>query len=188
MKPSIVLIASAAALAACNKSPEIHERNASVEEVAAAAQKVDAAKGIYLKAGQWRLTGKMEAMNIPGMPASAQADMQRMIGDKNNFTMEYCLTPEDVKKPKGDFFGGKKSENCRYERFDMAGGKIDAVMRCEGRPSGNMTMTIDGTYVADSYATNVAMDVADQGHGSISMKMHSEAQRIGDCTARKDVG
>ncbi len=185
MMRTILLVTGATALFACNKSPEIHERNASVEQVAVAAQKANAARGIMLNAGQWRLTGKMEEMTIPGMPASAQADMQRMIGDKNNFTMEYCLTPEQARKPKGDFFGGKKSENCRYERFDMAGGKIEAVMRCEGQPSCNMTMKIDGTYAADSYATNVAMDVADKGHGGISMKMRSEAHRIGECTAEQ---
>ena len=57
-----------------------HESNASVEQVAAAAQKANAARGIVLIAGQWRLTGTMVEMTIPGMPASAQADVKKMIG------------------------------------------------------------------------------------------------------------
>ena len=182
MKPTALLIACAA-LAACNQSPEIHERNASIEQVAEAASKANAATGIMLRAGQWRLTGTMEEMTIPGLPVAAQADMQRMMGEKNNFTMEYCLSPEEAKRPRGKFFGGRQSDNCRYESFDMVGGRIDAVMRCEGQPSGTMTMKISGNYSPDSYSTRAAMEVAGDGRGGMTMKMRSEARRIGDCDA-----
>jgi hypothetical protein len=182
MRITALLIASAA-LAACDSSPEVHEKNASLEQVAEAAAKAEAASGVVLRAGQWRLSGTMEEMHIPGLPASAQADMQRMMGERNNFTMEYCLTPEEAKRPRGKFFGGEQSDNCRYESFDMAGGRIDAVMRCAGQPSGEMTMTISGTYSADSYSTNAAMEVTGDGRGAMTMKMRSEARRIGDCTA-----
>jgi hypothetical protein len=185
MKPTVLLIACTA-LAACDSSPEIHAKNASAEEVAEAAQKANVAQGIFLRAGQWRLEGTMEEMTIPGLPASAQADMQRMLGEKNNFTMEYCLTPEEAKKPRGKFFGGKQSDNCRYESFDMEGGKINAVMRCEGQPSGSMRMRVSGTYSPDSYSTRAAMDVdGDNGRGGMSMKMRSEAHRIGECTGNE---
>ena len=187
MKPLALLLTGAMALAACNKSPEIHEKNASIQEVAEAASKANAATGIVLKAGQWRLNGTMEEMTIPGLPPSAQADMQRMLGEKNNFTMEYCLTPEEAKQPRGKFFGGKQSDNCRYESFDMAGGKIDAVMRCEGQPSGSMTMRISGNYSPDSYSTRAAMEVAgNNGRGGMTMKMRSEAHRIGNCTPAQE--
>ena len=182
MKAMALLIACTA-LGACDRSPEIHERNASIEQVANAASQADAASGIMLRAGQWRLSGTMEEMTIPGLPASAQADVKRMMDEKNKFTMEYCLTPEEAKKPRGKFFGGERSDNCRYESFDMEGGKIDAVMRCEGKPSGNMTMRISGTYSPDSYSTRAAMEVAGEGQGGMSMKMRSEAHRIGECTA-----
>jgi hypothetical protein len=182
MKTMVLLIACAA-LAACNKSPEIHEKNASIEQVAEAAGKANAGAGIVLRAGQWRLTGTMEDISFPGMPASAQADVKRMMGEKNSFTTEYCLTPEEAKRPRGKFFGGKQSDNCRYETFDMEGGKIDAVMRCEGQPSGSMTMKISGTYAPDSYSTTAAMEASGEGRGGMSMKMHSEARRIGDCDA-----
>ena len=185
MKPTALLIAGAA-LASCNQSPEVHERNASIEQVAEAAAKANAATGIMLRAGQWRLSGTMEEMTIPGLPAAAQADMQRMMGEKNNFTLDYCLTPDEAKRPRGKFFGGKQSDNCRYQSFDMAGGKIDAVMRCEGEPSGEMTMTISGTYSPNSYSTRAAMEVAGDGRGSMTMKMRSEARRIGDCPVNSE--
>jgi hypothetical protein len=187
MKARIMVIASAAALFACDKSPEIHERNASIEQVANAARDAQSATGLSLRAGQWQLSGTMEEMNIPGLPASAQADMRRMIGEKNNFTMEYCLTTEEAKKPRGKFFGGKRSDNCRYESFDMEGGRIDAVMRCEGRPSGSMTMKVSGTYAPESYSTKAAMEVeGENGRPGIEMKMRTEAHRIGECNTTQE--
>ena len=35
------------------------------------------------------------------------------------------------KRPKEDFFAGKNNQ-CRYDHFNMGGGKIDAAMRCAG--------------------------------------------------------
>ena len=183
MKATVLLIACAA-LAACNKSPEIHETNASIEQVAEDARQANAASGIALRAGQWSMSGTLVDMSFPGMPASAQADVKKMMGEKNNFTKEYCLTPEEAKRPRGKFFGGKPSDNCRYESFDMEGGKVDAVMRCEGRPGGgDMTMKINGTYAPESYSTDAAMEMSGTGRGGMSMKMHMEAKRIGDCDA-----
>jgi hypothetical protein len=180
------LLIACAALAACDSAPEVHEKNASLEQVAEAEAKAEAAGGVTLRPGQWRLSGTMEEMTIPGLPASAQADVRRMMGEKNNFTMEYCLTPEEAKRPRGKFFGGEQSDNCRYESFDMAGGRIDAVMRCAGQPSGEMTMTISGNYSPDSYSTDAAMEVTGGGTGAMTMKMRSEARRIGDCDSSQE--
>ena len=185
MKHYLVLLAYAAALAACNKGPEVHATNASVSDVANAAQAAGTGAGTPLQAGQWRLTGTVDEMTIPGMPASAQAQMKRVMGEKQNYSMEYCLTPEEAKRPRGGFFTGKESENCRYERFDMSGGKVDAVMRCEGKPSGTMTMTISGTYSPDSYTSRASMEMSGARGGGMTMKMHSEAHRVGECTGKE---
>ena len=145
MRYSLVVL-TVAALAACNKSPEIHEENASVEQVVNAARAAGVKSETVLRAGQWRLNTTIDEMTIPGMPPSAQAEMKRMMGQRQNVTVDYCMTPEDARKPGGKVFTGKESKDCRYERFDMAGGKVDAVMRCEGKPpAGTMIMTVSGT-------------------------------------------
>lgn len=185
MQYSLVLIAGAAALAACNKGPEIHETNASVGDVVNAAHEAGVTTGTFLEAGQWRLKGTMDEMNMPGLPPSAQAEMKRILGERQGYTYEYCLTPEEAKRPRGKFLTGKESDNCKYDHFDMAGGKVDAVMRCEGKPSGTMTMTISGTYSPDSYTSKVAMEMTGGREGGMTMKMHSEAHRIGECTGKE---
>jgi hypothetical protein len=185
MKHSLVLIACASALAACNKGPEIHETNASVADVVNAAQAAGVSSDNVLHAGQWRLKSTMDEMNIPGLPASAQAEMKGVMGEKKVYTVEYCLSAEEAKHPRGKFFTGKESDNCKYDHFDMAGGRIDAVMRCEGKPSGSMKMTVSGTYSPDSYTSRVAMEMSGGREGGMTMKMHSEAHRIGECTDKE---
>ena len=180
MKYAVAVLACAA-LASCNKGPEVHERNASVEEVANAVARSAAGNDILLRAGEWKVSGTLEEMNIPGMPAEAQSAMKQAIGKQGNMTYDYCLTPEQAKRPQGKFFNDKAANNCRYDHFNMGGGKIDAVMRCEGKPS-SMTMTIGGTYGADNYATHVQMNMEGGAQGAMSMKMRSEAKRVGECT------
>ena len=171
-----------AALASCNKGPEVHEKNASVEQVAKAVARSAADNDILLRAGEWKVSGTLEEMNIPNMPPEAQSQMKRVMGQHGNMTYQYCLTPEQAKKPGGKFFNRQASKNCRYDHFTMGGGKIDALMRCAA-PEGSMSMTIAGTYAADSYSTHVAMNMEGGRQGGMSMKMHSEAKRIGECTA-----
>lgn len=180
MKTAVAVIVCAAALAACNKG-SVHEENASVEQVANAVRQSGVANDVLLHPGEWRVTGTMEEFNIPGMPPEAQSAMKQAMSQHGNMTYDYCLTPEQAKRPQGKFFNDKAANNCRYDRFNMGGGKIDAVMRCDGKPS-SMTMTIDGTYGADNYATHVQMDMEGGPQGSMSMKMRSQAQRVGECT------
>jgi len=173
------IIACAAALAACNKGPEVHERNASVQQVANAVDRSAAVSDLRLKAGEWKVDATLEEMNMPGLPAEAQSRMKQMMSERGNTSYQYCLTAEQAAKPSGKFFNRQADRNCRYDRFNMGGGKIDAVMRCAA-PAGSMSMTIDGTYSPDSYSTHVSMNM--QGGQSMTMKMRSEAHRIGECT------
>lgn len=176
----LVIAGCTAALAACDKG-RVHEENASVEQVANAVRQSGVGNGILLRAGEWRVSGTMEEFNIPGMPPAAQSQMKQAMSQHGNMTYDYCLTSEQAKRPQGKFFNKQAANNCRYDHFTMGGGKIDAVMRCNSKPS-SMTMTINGTYGADSYATQVQMNMAGGPQGGMSMKMRSEAHRVGECT------
>jgi hypothetical protein len=184
MKYAACLIAGCATLAACNSSPKVNEKNASVAEVVNAVRQSGVAGDIILRAGQWRVTSTLDDMNIPNMPPQAQAQMKGVIASQRNSTYEYCLTPEEAKEPRGKFFSGKEANNCRYDHFTMGGGKIDAVMTCQSDPARSMTMTVNGSYSPDSYETHVAMNMKGGNEGNMSMKLHSEAHRIGECSAK----
>ena len=182
MRTSLIVF-GIAALAACNRSPEVDERNASVEEVA---QKVRAAGNDNLfSPGKWQTRVTVKEMAIPGMPPAMQAQMKQMLAQRQNVVTESCLTPEEAKRPGGKFFTGKESSNCRYDHFTMSGGKVDAVMRCQGGRSGSMVMTLDGTYTPTQSTANVDMEISGPD-GAMKMKAVTENRRIGECTGDEE--
>lgn len=180
IRTALLIAAAALPLAACNSDRQVRAENASVEEVAETVAAA-AGSGNFINAGLWRTSMTIDEMRVPGMPPEAAAEMGKMQG--RTTTDEKCLTAEDVKKPKEDFFGGE--ENCRYERFAMGNGKIDAVMNCT-EDGATQKMTMAGTYSGDTY--NMRMEMQSGGGGEtagIGMKMRVDAKRIGQCTGEE---
>ena len=181
MKHAFVLLACA--LAACGNEPEIDARNASAEEVAAEVAKARGSEQ-FVRPGKWQSRVQIEEFSLPGAPASV-ANAMRGANDRST-VQESCLTPEEAKRPKEDFFAGR-GKNCRYDHFTMANGKIDAVMQCSGKSAAEtMTMAMQGSYSPDTYQMRMSMK-ADAGSGpagGMTMKMRVDAKRIGDCDGK----
>ena len=55
-------------LAACNKSPEVHENNASVAEVARKVRQAGAGQS-FVRPGLWKSKVTIEQLDMPGVPA-----------------------------------------------------------------------------------------------------------------------
>lgn len=185
MKIAMVLTACALPLAACNKSPQVNERDASVAEVA---KKVREASGeeSFIRPGLWESKVTVEKFEMPGMPAEMQSRMKTMMAQNQEHGSQSCLTPEDVKRPKEDFFAGKNNQ-CRYDHFTMGGGKIDAAMRCDGKGGESRVMEMAGTYSTDSYRmqTSMKMEGGSAPEGAMAMTMRIEARRVGECTGKE---
>lgn len=169
------------ALAACNSQPTVTATNASVAEVA---KKVEAANADrqFVSPGRWQSTMTINEMKMPGMPPEFAEQMKAHMGKAKTF--ETCLTPEEAKRPKGDFFGAQKG--CIYDRFTMGAGKIDAAMTCTAGGA-KRTMTMSGTYAPDSYRMTVASEATGGGTGpdAMSMNMTLDAKRTGACTGKE---
>lgn len=179
MKRIALAIACALPLAGCSSDPEVSARNASAEEVA---KKVEAAGGTgnFFNPGQWHSTVTLEEMTMPGMPPEVAEQMKSIQGRTQ--TNRSCLTAEQAKRPKEDFFGGR--DNCRYERFNMGDGEIDAVMNCS-EDGATQRMTMAGTYSGDAYNMQMTMQSAAGGdEARMGMRMRVDAKRIGACTGK----
>ena len=168
------------ALCACSKSaPEVTATNASVEDVA---KQVRAAttEPAYMAPGKWTSKVTIVSMHVPGASAAEEGQMRGRVSDERH----YCLSPEEAKKPNENFFAGNQNE-CRYDRFTMGGGKIDAAMRCT---HGTLTQLVNfnGSYSPNSY--QLAMDSKVVGGANdmsgMSMSMRVESKRIGECSAK----
>jgi hypothetical protein len=182
MKPIVIVIAYALALAGCNREPEVRAENASAEDVAE--QVADAGgSGIFVRPGKWESRVQIEELDLPGAPPEAKSAMRGM--HDRAMVSESCLTPEEARRPKEDFFAGKNN-NCRYDHFTMGNGKIDAVMKCTGQGMAQ-TMSMQGSYSPDAYQMRMSMK-ADAGAGppgGMTMTMRVDAKRVGECDAKK---
>ena len=183
MKHSICVAASVLCLTACNKGPTVDLKNADTNQVSkAVTQSGVMTSDSMVQPGLWESKVTVQEMTIPGMPPQYAAKMKQEMAEHRNEASKHCIKPEDVKKPKEDFFGADKS--CRYGHFTMGGGKIDIQMVCKEDET-TQTSTMTGTYTPTSYA----MDVSSQGtggrEGGMSMKMHVDSQRVGECTGKE---
>lgn len=177
---TLLVLGFGISLAACNRGPEVHEENASVDEVTAKVREATGGKQ-FIRAGEWQSTGKIEELTIPGLPPEQATRMKEAMAKSGMHEFNTCLTEEDVKQPQGKFFTG--SDDCRYDHFTMSGGKIDAAMRCTPAGGGTQIMTMKGTYSPDSYS--MQMDMKSAGApgqpGSMTMRMRVDSKRIGAC-------
>jgi hypothetical protein len=180
----LVLLTCTAILASCNKGPDINVKNASVGEVAQQVREA-AADQSFVEPGKWHSDVTVLDIDVPGLPPQMAQQMKQTMGKMQEHGFDSCLTEADVKRPKEDFFAGDR-HNCRYDHFTMSGGKIDAALKCSGRASETMAMTINGSYSRDAYDATMAMDVTG-GPGGQGMKMRSRsvAHRVGQCTAEE---
>lgn len=180
MKTLICLIACALPLTACNQGPEVREENASVAEVEKKVADAGGAAG-FVRPGRWESKVTIEEMAIPGMSAEASRQMAGLQGQVQ--TSFSCLSEEDVKRPKEDFFTGE-NKNCRYDRFTMADGKIDAVMKCTDERASH-TMTMQGSYSPTTYNMRMSMQGEGAGAAGMAMKMRVDAKHAGQCTGEE---
>ena len=181
MRSTVLLIACALPLAACNK-PEVRETNASVADVAKAVR--ESGSDTFVRPGKWESKVSITEFDVPGMPPEMAQQMKQSMAQFQERNFETCLTKEDVKQPKEDFFTGSKNNQCRYDHFTMGGGKIDAVMRCEENGASQI-MRMAGNYSPDSYDMRMAMERegGEKAMGAMTMKMRVESHRIGECTS-----
>jgi hypothetical protein len=118
--------------------------------------------------GQWESRIVVEDMAMPGMPPNVLA----MMKGKPTVT-SYCLTPQEAEADPKKMLNADKS--CKLNRFNMAGGSIDAQMQCQTE-QGPATMTMTGKYTVDTYDMTSRMQA-----GPMTMVSRVTARRLGPC-------
>jgi hypothetical protein len=82
-------------------------------------------------------------------------------------------------------FAGQGNQNCTFEKFSMAGGRMDAVMTCNAGAQGKMKMTMGGPYGGDNYALDSEITMSGAtgtaGKGEMKIKASNTGKRTGEC-------
>lgn len=184
MKYAVCVVASVLCLTACNKGPKVDLHNATGNQVAQAVKQSGVMSGdTMVQPGLWQSKVTIQEMNIPGLPAQYAGRMKQEMAEHQQQTSKHCLTKEEARQPKEDFFAGE-DKSCKYSHFTMGGGKIDIQMVCTQEGS-SQTTNMSGSYTPTSYS----MDMSSTGSGGsqqgMSMKMHVDSNRIGECTGKE---
>jgi Protein of unknown function (DUF3617) len=183
MKHAVCVLASILCLTACNKGPTVELHNATGQQVAQAVTKAGVMNSdTMVEPGLWQAKTTVLEMNMPGIPAQYAAQIKQSMAEHRNDTSSHCIKPEDVKKPKEDFFGTDKS--CKYEHFTMGGGKIDVAMVCHEEDT-TQNMKMSGSYTSTSYSMDTSMTGSGGAQNGMSMKMHVDSRRVGECTGKE---
>src|SRR4051812_33002489 len=184
MKSALLLIACVLPLAACNKGPEVSLKNATGNEVAQAVHQSGVmSSDTMIEPGLWESKVTIQEMNIPGIPAQYADRMKQEMAARQQETSKHCLTKDEAKKPKENFFASQ-DKSCRYAHFTMGGGKMDMQMVCK-EETATQTMNMSGSYTPTSYSMDMSSSATGGHSEGMSMKMHVDANRVGECTGKE---
>lgn len=130
------------------------------------------AQSSTIQPGMWEATITTSGIEMPGAPPQAAA----MMGNRPPVTVRRCVTPEQAASPQA-LLAAKKS--CRFPRYVLAGGRVDAEMVCE-EGGGTMHATSTGSYTPISYDVTTRMASSAPGM-TMTMTSHAVGHRVGAC-------
>ena len=182
MRRIAIAAAASLTLAACGGSTSADaDGDGEITMEEAAAKTADMVKP---QPGKYRATVEFVDIEMPGAPQQVQ-DMMRGMFDQGPQTHEHCLTEEEAERGFEEMARQAREDdsNCRFEKFDADGGRIDAVMNCNTGGQGAARMTMQGTGDETSSQMTMTMDAEGPGGETMKMTMQSSQERIGDCDA-----
>lgn len=92
-----------------------------------------------------------------------------------------CLTASDLRNPQDIFLAGAE-QSCRFQRFTMADGKIDAAGDCSDGHGQTMHVAGSGTYSATGYDFTFA-GTGQAGRLALTFRGRDSGRRTGVCSA-----
>ena len=134
-------------------------------------------------AGLYKINVDIAELSIPGMPAGMGDQMKKSMS--HAMAIEDCLTEADRADAVKKMTKGAENGSCKYTKYDIDGGKIDAQMVCDMGGGG------EGTYNMTGTVTTTGVDMTMEGNqkdpkmpgGGMKMKMHLTSTRVGECKA-----
>jgi hypothetical protein len=146
VRTSMIALALAA-LAACGpQQPSSQGKTVAQENDVRADAAAKGADPNALLAGRWET--KQEIVGVA--KAGLEAQSKREIAAASSASVQ-CLPALSSKRPDANFFAGSSESECKYRRFSMRDGRLDATIVCTATP-GSITMTLHGDYTPTSYA------------------------------------
>ncbi|MEO0500178.1 MAG: DUF3617 domain-containing protein [Pseudomonadota bacterium] len=139
-----------------------------------------ATAAVAIEPGRWESISKVVDFEMalpPGMPEGMMDMMKsQMVGKPQRDTQ--CITRADLDEAPERMFAETDGQ-CRYDRFDMSGGRMTGVATCQMQGA-TMRMTTTGTHDANSYK-GVGVMEGDGEMGAMTIRTEFTGTRLGDC-------
>ena len=171
-------------LAGCSSEPA-DEAGAPGEAMSANEVAREMDQIVQAEPGEYETRVEIVDLSLPDLPAAAGEQMEQMMRSNMATASRFCLTPEEAAEGPERMVTEMAEADCTFERFDMAGGKIDAVMEC--RQEGGMAgrYTLDGEMTPTSSTMHMLVDASlpgAAGGGAMQMDMRVSSKRVGECS------
>jgi len=176
-KLAVLPLAAAIVLAGCGKQEE--------QTPAAGGEGAPASGGqiVMPEPGEYKQTVEVLEISMPGMPANMTDQVKKQMSASLSTTD--CLTPEEAKDALKVLTanGMEKDGDCSYSKFDVSGGKLDALMECGKQGGAKGTFALSGSFSATGSDITVQGDQMDpqMPGGKMHLKMHAVSVRTGEC-------
>ncbi|HVR91408.1 MAG TPA: DUF3617 family protein [Novosphingobium sp.] len=117
--------------------------------------------------GEYRQTARLTIYEDPG------GRPRQTVEQSEGETSTYCLSKADSDKGFAEMFKKVTGSDCKYDRFDASGGKLDGAMTCGG--------TARYELAGDFSPTGSHLTIKGDPGGGGYMEIDVTNQRIGDC-------
>lgn len=174
----VTFIAISLALAACGEGDVDADGDGKISMEEAAARSGDMIKP---RPGRYRATVEMIDIEMPGAAPEVR-DMMKGMFASGPQTDEYCLTEEQAEKGFEEVVRqSQQGSDCSFDKFDVSGGDIDAVLVCSDPEQGQARMAMQGTGTETSSDMTMTMEATGPDGQAMTWTMKSQQERIGDC-------
>jgi hypothetical protein len=187
MRATIVLAATALALAGCQSAEEkraaetgeIEVTNAPTDQVSKLIKA--AAPKTAVKPGLWKATLRIEAVDVgPGADNARQLELAKGLErDATECKTAEQLKPFDIEKLE------KAAGKCTFIRYMAKGGKVDAKVQCTKPNAPATAILINGTSSTTGFDVTTENKTGVSGQPGYSLlRMRTTGTRIGECPAQ----
>lgn len=168
------------ALAACGDSGTVEDPANDPEGVAEAMANLPKPE-----AGEYRTTGELVEVSVPGMSEEKTAMMRELMTGMFAEPQSQCLTAEQAEDGYESMVGklGQNNEGCEMATFNATSDGFSATMNCDDGEGNVGTMTYEGEVTSTSMDATMTIDGTDPNMGDLRMVVRLQSERVGECAA-----
>jgi outer membrane murein-binding lipoprotein Lpp len=132
-----------------------------------------------LSAGQWEVA--TEVTQFTQMD-KGKAAIDTPAGTRATETV--CVGAGEGKQPPAALLAGSNAYTCTYNNHYMSSGTLNTQLDCRREGvSGQVMMSLDGSYTADTLEANQSLTTYLPGQGDVRIQSKVTGRRTGECTA-----